>query len=527
VPKETVAGRYRVLRELGRGGMATVYLAVDEKHQRDVALKAMHPALAAAVGTDRFLQEIEITAGLNHPHILPLLDSGTDEGLLYYVMPYVTGGSLRLLMGSPIPLEAITRITREVASALDYAHARSVVHRDVKPENILFNEGLAVVSDFGIARAVSGVDTRRMTGTGLSVGTLGYMSPEQALGAETLDERTDVYSLGCVAYEMLVGCTPAAWPGAEDVGLGRFADLPEEHRRQLDRLPGRLEQVLVRALALRAQHRFPAAGELAAALAAASERTARFSDQQVRQLLKRAAELQAQAQEPGDLDLTMGGVEQIAAQVGIPPEHVREAAREIAAEPGPESSAGPPETRPPRTPDLGRLGGDWRRLREEWNRLVAHEVVEGKVPETAFPLMVAEIQRSLGTVGHTSIVGDSLTWSPVAQDEDTRKVIIQVTAETGATRIRIQEELGISGVRKLALAMGGVFGATFGGALAQAFAMGEPGAPLTVLAFAGMGVLVAIRSVVAVDANERAPALDELAKTLAELGRSALAAGDS
>lgn len=506
--------------------MATVYLALDEKHQRDVALKVMRPDLAAAVGVDRFLREIEITAGLNHPHILPLLDSGTDDGVLYYVMPYVAGGSLRLLMAGSIPLEAVTRITREVASALDHAHARGVIHRDIKPENILFNDGLAVVADFGIARAVSGVDARRMTGTGLSIGTLGYMSPEQALGAEALDARTDVYSLGCVAYEMLVGKTPASWPGAQDVELGRFADLPEDHRKQLDRLPGRLEQVLVRALALRPQHRFATAGELATALTAASERTARFSDQEVRQLLTRAAELQAQATEPRDPDLTIGAVEQIAAQVGIPPAHVREAAREIDKTPDSDSADVPAPTGPAPRKDLGRLGGDWRRLREQWNRLAAQEVVDGEVPEAVFPLMVTEIQRSLGTVGHSSVVGGSLTWSPVPQGEDTRKVIIQVAAEDGATRIRIQEELGIFGVRKLALAVGGFFGAAFGGTLAQAFAMGEPGTPLFVLIFAGAGVLAAVRSVVAVDANERAPALEELAGTLADLGRRALAAGE-
>ncbi|NJD11301.1 MAG: serine/threonine protein kinase, partial [Gemmatimonadetes bacterium] len=302
-----VAGRYELLREVGRGGMATVFLGNDLKHHREVALKVLRPDLAAIVGAERFLREIEITAGLNHPHILPLLDSGADEGVLFYVMPYVAGGSLRLLLsGGQVPLDAITRIAGDVASALDHAHARGVIHRDVKPENILFNEGLAVVADFGIARAVSGAAAGRLTTTGLSVGTLGYMSPEQALGTSELDARTDVYSLGSVVYELLMGATPAAWPSAEDVTLGRFDELPPEHRNRLDGYPGRVEQVLVRALALRPQHRYTSAGEFASALAAASQRTLPFTDEQVRQLLQRAAELQAAAPEPPPAGLTIG-----------------------------------------------------------------------------------------------------------------------------------------------------------------------------------------------------------------------------
>jgi serine/threonine protein kinase len=226
------ADRYTILREVGQGGMATVYLARDEKHRRDVALKILRQDLAAVVGSERFLREISITAGLNHPHILPLLDSGSADGLLFYVMPYVSGGSLRRLLtaGTPIPVEAVLRVVAEVSSALDYAHGRGVVHRDIKPENILFNEGLAVVSDFGIARAVSDAQRDGVTRTGLAVGTPGYMSPEQALGTGEVDARSDVYALGSVSYELLVGATPASWPGPEDVRLGRFADLPASRR---------------------------------------------------------------------------------------------------------------------------------------------------------------------------------------------------------------------------------------------------------------------------------------------------------
>src|SRR5690242_6107467 len=187
-----LAKRYRLEREIGRGGMATVYLAEDLKHRRPVALKVLSPDLAASLGTDRFLREIEIAARLAHPHILSLHDSGEADGLLYYVMPYVEGESLRgrLNRERQLPLDDALRISREVADALDYAHGRDVVHRDIKPENILFQSGHAVVSDFGIARAIRVAGVKRVTGTGIAVGTPGYMSPEQAGGGEQLDGRS-------------------------------------------------------------------------------------------------------------------------------------------------------------------------------------------------------------------------------------------------------------------------------------------------------------------------------------------------
>src|SRR5206468_2314971 len=190
-----------------------VYLAEDMKHRRPVAVKVLSPELAAGLGTDRFLREIQIAARLTHPHILPLHDSGEADGLPYYVMPYVEGVSLRgrLIRERPLPIEDALRITREVADALDYAHKRDVVHRDIKPENILFQTGHAVVSDFGIARAINMAGKGRMTGTGIAIGTPGYMSPEQARGVDQLDGRSDVYSLGCVLFEMLAGDPP--FPG--------------------------------------------------------------------------------------------------------------------------------------------------------------------------------------------------------------------------------------------------------------------------------------------------------------------------
>src|SRR5436853_3234392 len=205
-----LSDRYIIERELGAGGMATVYLAHDVRHDRKVAVKVLRPELAAVIGADRFLKEIKVTANLQHPHILGLIDSGEVDGLLYYVMPYVEGESLRdrLTHEKQLPIDDAVRITREVANALDYAHRHHVIHRDIKPENILLHEGQALVADFGIALAVSAAGGSRLTETGLSVGTPQYMSPEQAMGDRALDARSDVYSLAAVLYEMLAGEPP-------------------------------------------------------------------------------------------------------------------------------------------------------------------------------------------------------------------------------------------------------------------------------------------------------------------------------
>jgi eukaryotic-like serine/threonine-protein kinase len=207
-------------RELGRGGMATVYLARDLRHPRLVAIKVLHPDLAQALGAERFLREIEIASQLNHPHILPLYDSGSAEGLLYYVMPYVAGESLRqrLTRERQLPVEVVVRLAGEIGRALDYAHQQGVIHRDIKPENILLHDQQALVADFGISRAISGSlkqgAAQKLTETGLTLGTPAYMSPEQASGDRLLDGRSDLYSLGCVVYEMLVGEPPFSGPSA-------------------------------------------------------------------------------------------------------------------------------------------------------------------------------------------------------------------------------------------------------------------------------------------------------------------------
>src|SRR5689334_20918786 len=205
-----LADRYRIDRELGAGGMATVYLAHDIRHDRDVAIKVLHPDLGAALGGERFLTEIRTTARLQHPHILPLLDSGNADGLLYYVMPLVTGETLRarLARERQLPIDDAVRISREIADALDYAHRQGVIHRDIKPENVMLHEGRPMVMDFGIALAVQQAGGQRMTQTGLSLGTPQYMSPEQAMGERTIDARSDLWALATVTYEMLVGEAP-------------------------------------------------------------------------------------------------------------------------------------------------------------------------------------------------------------------------------------------------------------------------------------------------------------------------------
>src|SRR5438132_7882709 len=208
--RSALGDRYQVSKEIGVGGMATVFLGHDIKHDRDVAIKVLHPDLGAALGAERFLSEIKTTAKLQHPHILPLLDSGEADGLLYYVMPVVTGESLRVRIEreGQLSINESIRVAKEVASALDYAHRHGVIHRDIKPENILLHDGQAIVGDFGIALAITAAGGARMTQTGLSLGTPQYMSPEQATGERNIDARTDVYSLGCVLYELLAGTPP-------------------------------------------------------------------------------------------------------------------------------------------------------------------------------------------------------------------------------------------------------------------------------------------------------------------------------
>jgi serine/threonine-protein kinase len=259
-------GRYEIERELGRGGMATVYLAQDSRHERQVAVKVLKPELAAVIGPERFLREIKVTASFTHPHILPLHDSGEADSLLYYVMPYAEGESLRdrLNREKQLSLVDALRIAREIADALDYAHRHHVLHRDIKPENILLEEDHAVVADFGIARAVEGGEG--LTATGVAIGTPAYMSPEQASGEGQLDARSDLYSLGCVLYEMLAGKPPFTGPTAESVlNQHRAAEVPAITAVRPG-VPSEIEGNLSRLLAKTPADRYPTAGKLAEAL---------------------------------------------------------------------------------------------------------------------------------------------------------------------------------------------------------------------------------------------------------------------
>ena len=269
--KSALADRYAIERELGAGGMATVYVAQDLKHERQVAVKVLRPELAVSIGADRFLREIKIAANLNHPHILPLHDSGEAEGFLFYVMPYVEGESLkdRLNREKQLPIDDALRITAEVADALGFAHHHNVVHRDIKPENILLEANHAVVADFGVARAIEEAEETRLTETGIAVGTPAYLSPEQASGERELDGRTDIYALGCVLYEMLAGQPPFSGPTVENIIHQHLAVEPQSVTKLRPAVPGEIETAVSKALAKAPADRFTSAAAFGDALLSA------------------------------------------------------------------------------------------------------------------------------------------------------------------------------------------------------------------------------------------------------------------
>ena len=263
-----LAGRYRLLRHLGDGGMATVYLAEDLKHDRKVAIKVLRPELAAVIGAERFLSEIKTTANLQHPHIVPLFDSGECDSFLFYVMPFVEGESLRerLTREKLLPVPDAVRIAREVADGLDYAHRHGVVHRDIKPENVLLHDGRALIADFGIALAASKAGETRMTQTGMSLGTPSYMSPEQAMGERDIGPRSDIYSLGVMTYEMLVGDPPFTGSTAQAIVAKAMTEKPVAPARLRDTIPPGVEGVVLTALQRQPADRFESAKAFAEAL---------------------------------------------------------------------------------------------------------------------------------------------------------------------------------------------------------------------------------------------------------------------
>ena len=274
-----LADRYRIERELGQGGMATVFLAQDLKHDRKVALKVLKPELAAVLGAERFVVEIKTTAALQHPHILPLFDSGTADGFLFYVMPFIDGETLRdkLNRETQLGVDEAVRIANDVAGALDYAHRHGVIHRDIKPENILLHDGRPMVADFGIALAVSAAAGGRMTETGLSLGTPHYMSPEQATAEKEITARSDIYSLGSVLYEMLTGNPPHVGASAQQIIMKIITDTPRPLTELRRSVPPNVAAATSKALEKLAADRFTSAKAFAEALAnpafATSDRT--------------------------------------------------------------------------------------------------------------------------------------------------------------------------------------------------------------------------------------------------------------
>jgi len=501
-----LAARYELRRVLGRGGMATVYLADDRKHHRQVALKVLRPDLAASLGAERFLQEIQIAARLTHPHILALHDSGEAAGFLFYVMPFIDGPSLRARIEAErrLDLPDVLAVAGPVAEALSYAHRMGVFHRDIKPENILFLGHHPIVADFGIAKAISTAGQTNLTRTGFPLGTPGYMSPEQAAGLTDLDERTDVYSLAVVIYEMLVGEVPGRWPTEEAVRTGRCLEAPAAHRSRLAQVGIVVEGALVRGMAIRHEQRTATPEALLNELTGAAAPRRRYTDNEVQEIVKRASEIEATNPTAGGT-MTVGGVEALAAEVGIAPEAVRQAALALRT-----SSPGTTGPRAPLPPNPW-IGGP--------TRLSCERVVEGEVPDSEFPTMVEEIRRVLNHPGQVSQLGRSFSWTSARGASTTRGLEVAVSVRAGRTRITAQESLGnlIGGI------FGGVGGGVGGGGMglvvpAGAALAGPLGVALIIPVWLG-GVYVAARMIYRRSVQSRSRELADVVDRLAELAR--------
>jgi hypothetical protein len=358
---------------------------------------------------------------------------------------------------------------------------------------------LAIVADFGIARAVGAAGREALTRSGFPLGTPGYMSPEQATGKTEFDERTDVCSLGCVVYEMLVGETPGVWSTPEEIRVGRFADLSPGHRERLDRLPGRVEQVLVKALAIRETHRFSSPMEFSDSLGAASQGSSKLSDSQVREILAKAAELEAE--QATEVALSVGAVEQAAAEVGIAPQHVREAVQQV--------------ERPPVPDGADHAGGMPTRFHKD--RLLLDRYAPRTVTAEQHERLVDEIQSTLGIVGHVSVVGGSLTWSPAAPGTESRKLVITITPQSGKTHIHVEERFEVSGWRIIAPGWGAAAGGLTGLGLGTLVGFGDAGVVIPALIGAFGGAFAAVNAIIRIPAGRRRPQLERLADRLAEL----------
>jgi len=506
-----VADRYTLRRVLGRGGMATVYLADDKKHYRAVALKVLLPGLAAFLGAERFLKEIQIAARLTHPHILALHDSGEAGGFLYYVMPYIDGGSLRQQLEGP-PRRALSQeqalaIAQPVADALSYAHRMGVLHRDIKPENILFSQGHPIVADFGIAKAVSTAGGANLTRTGFPVGTPGYMSPEQAAGLTDLDERTDVYSLAVVVYEMLVGDVPGRWPTEDAVRAGRFLEASASHRPRLTSIGARIEGALVRGLAIRHDQRTATTADLIDELTRGkSGPRRRYDKDEVEEIVKRATELEANKTASGAM--TIGGVQALAGEVGVAPEIVRAAAESLHA---PDPYVTPGSLAPNRT-------NHWVAGPTE---LFFERVIEGELPESEYATVVEEIRRVLRNAGQVSQFGRSFSWVAARGPAIRRDLEVAVSVRRGQTRITIQENMS----QLIGAVYGGIGGGMGGGGMGPIIgvavgALHLVGAAVVVVVPVWLGITyLTARAVYRRSSTKRARELEELANRLDTLVR--------
>jgi hypothetical protein len=376
-------------------------------------------------------------------------------------MPFIDGPSLRQRLEQEGRLgsgEALA-IVRPVADALGYAHRMGIFHRDIKPENILFSQGHPIVADFGIAKAISTAGGINLTRTGFPLGTPGYMSPEQAAGLTDLDERTDVYSLAVVTYEMLVGEVPGRWPTEEAVRTGRFLEAPPGHRARLSQVGPQLEGAIVRALAIRLEQRTATPQAFMEDLDGTAPARRRYSEGEVREIVKRASEMEASNPTVGGA-LTIGGVEELAAEVGIAPEVVRSAAQSVAQ----------------RAPAAGAISSP----RANWliggpTRILYERVVEGEVPEADFPLLVEEIRRVMQNVGQVSQLGPSFTWTGTRGPRTQSAMEIAVTVRGGSTRIIVQENL----TNLIGAIFGGIGGGMGGGGMGVVGAIaGSMGIPI-------------------------------------------------
>jgi tRNA A-37 threonylcarbamoyl transferase component Bud32 len=486
--QQLAGDRYAIGQEIGRGGMATVYQAEDRKHGRQVAIKVLKPDLAAVLGADRFVQEIRIAAQLHHPHILGLYDSGGEGDVLYYVMPFVRGESLRarLVRDGPLPLDTVLDIVEPVADALGYAHRQGVVHRDVKPENVMLTEGHALVTDFGIAKALSTATDEPLTRTGIAMGTPGYMSPEQAAGLAQVDGRSDVFSLACMAYEMLVGAVPSRWVTEAEVRSGRFARAMEGHVDAVQALGLPVQRALLRGLAIDVDGRFPVPEDLVTAMRGSDGPLRRFSDTEAQAILHEAAAREAVA--PTSPGMSIDTVKQIAREVDIPTAHVEAAVAGI---------------------DLP----DVKQPRVLWIPAGLHMVrsVPGEVVAADHADLLELIQRSVGEPGRVeAAVGDMLIWSTDTQQATQRTgrvTRVQITPRRGETRITISED------RSATLAVGLGVGTAVGAAVAAPI-LGA-GIGLVPIAPVAMIGLVGIVRWFRVHARKRRTLLEGLMRALA------------